>query len=212
MRKLVAVAGIVGPVWFTVLVVVQSVLQPDYSQIAQPVSALAAWRLGWLQNLNFYSTGALLLAYAVGLHLAVANRRAGWIAFLLLAVSGIGVILAGVFPWRREGGELIESAAHVVAAFCVFLGAGLGLIAMSWRMAADPRWHGLVKYTRACGIAVLALFVTVGFFAVDDGAPLHPWAGLVQRLLLAVWLPCIMVLSSRLLRMANTSGSATSSS
>jgi len=207
MRKL-ALAGIVAPIWFTVLVVIQSVLQPDYSQIAQPISALAAWRLGWVQNLNFFVTGPLLIAFAVGLHIGVARRRAGWIAPLLLVTSGVGTILVGVFPWRREGVELFEPAGHVVGAFCVFLGAGLGLIAMSWRMAADPSWRGLVKYTRACGIAIVAMFFTLGFFAVDKGTPLHPWAGLLQRLLLAVWLPCMVVLSNKLFRMTKNTDSA----
>ena len=204
MRKL-ALAGLVAPLWFTVLVVIQSVLQPDYSQIAQPISALAAWPLGWVQDLNFFVTGSLLIAFAVGLHLCVARQRVGWIAPLLLVTSGIGVILVGAFPWRREGLELIEPASHVVGAFCTFLGAGLGLIALSWRMAGDPSWRGLVKYTRACGIAIVALFIALGFFAVEDGTPLHPWAGLVQRLLLAVWLPCMLVLSSKLLKLAKNS-------
>jgi hypothetical protein len=38
--------------------------------------------------------------------------------------------------------------------------------------------------------AVLLLFVAVGFFAIDDGAPLHAWAGLLQRVLCAVWFTC----------------------
>ena len=35
-------AGIAGPIWFTALVIVQGILQPDYSHIAMPISALAA--------------------------------------------------------------------------------------------------------------------------------------------------------------------------
>ena len=37
-----AFAGIVGPVLFTLLVIVQGLLQPDYSHIAMPISALAS--------------------------------------------------------------------------------------------------------------------------------------------------------------------------
>ena len=48
------------------------------------------------------------------------------------------------------------------------------------------------------GIVVLLLFVAVGFFAIDDGAPLHAWAGLLQRVLCAVWFTCLIVLSLRL--------------
>jgi hypothetical membrane protein len=199
MRKL-ALAGIIGPIWFTVLVVVQSLLQPDYSQLAHPISALSAWPLGWLQNSNFFMAGSLLVVYAVTLHRGVQGRRGGFIALLLLVMSGIGVALAGVFPWRRDGVDFSEPALHVVAAVCSFFGAGAGLIAMSWRMAGDPNWARFSKYVLACGIYVLLMFVVVGWFAVEDGAPLHAWAGLLQRMLLAVWFPCTMLLSSRLLK------------
>jgi hypothetical protein len=52
------------------------------------------------------------------------------------------------------------------------------------------------------GITVLILFIVVGFFAIDDGAPLHPWAGLLQRILCAVWFSCLIVLALRLRRWA----------
>jgi cytochrome b len=45
------------------------------------------------------------------------------------------------------------------------------------------------------GILVLILFVIVGFFAVDNGAPLHEWTGLIQRVLVAVWLVWMIVLA-----------------
>ena len=60
-----AVAGLIGPVWFVTLVIVQGILQPDYSHIRMPISALEAWPAGWIQRLNFVVFGALL-AWSVG--------------------------------------------------------------------------------------------------------------------------------------------------
>jgi hypothetical protein len=91
-----------------------------------------------------------------------------------------------------------ETPAHVVGAITSFAAAGLGLVVYSQRMRTDPRWRDLSAYTMGTGIAVLLLFVTVGFFAVDDGTPLHPWAGLIQRVLCAVWFTCLIVLALRL--------------
>ena len=45
-----AIAGMVAPVWFITLVIVQGLLQPDYSHVTMPISALAAWPAGWIQN------------------------------------------------------------------------------------------------------------------------------------------------------------------
>ena len=106
--------------------------------------------------------------------------------------------MAGVFPWKMVSGVPTETPAHVAGAITSFAATGLGLVVVSRRMSADPRWRDLSTYTMATGIAVLVLFITVGFFAVDDGAPLHPWAGLIQRLLCAVWFTCMIVLAFRL--------------
>jgi hypothetical membrane protein len=198
--KAAAVAGIVAPILFTILVVVQSVAQPDYSQVAQPVSALAAWPYGWVQNVNFLVTGALLIAFAVALHYGVEQRRHGWIALALLSASGLGVILVGLVPWRRVDGALVEPAWHGVGAIATFLGAGLGLMAMSRRMVTDPAWRRSAGYVLASGVAIVLLFVILAGFAIEDEMPLHPWAGLLQRIVLAIWLPCIVVLGSKLLR------------
>ncbi len=65
-------------------------------------------------------------------------------------------------------------------------------------MIVDPRWRDLSSYTMYSGVAVLVLFVVVGFFAVDDGAPLHPWAGPLQRVLCAVMFACMIVLAARI--------------
>ena len=95
-----------------------------------------------------------------------------------------------------------ETPAHVVGAITTFAATGLGWLMFSRRMSADRQWRDLSTYTMASGIAILVLFIAVGFFAVDEGTPLHPWAGLVQRILAAVWFTLLIVLAIRLRRVA----------
>ena len=47
-------------------------------------------------------------------------------------------------------------------------------------------------------------FVALGLpiLVVPDDAPLHQWAGLYQRLVLAVWFPCLITLALRLRQIA----------
>ena len=77
--RALALAGIVGPIWFTLLVVLQGFLQPDYSHVRSPISALGAWPTGWIQNLNFDVTGALGMAFRKRLPCTAAcnQRRVG---------------------------------------------------------------------------------------------------------------------------------------
>lgn len=197
-----AIAGIAAPILFLALVIVQSVLQPDYSHLALPISALAAWPTGWIQNLNFYLFGVLMAAYAIGLHRGVHPSRRGVVGPVMLMLSGAGLVIAGIFPWRMVDGSLVVPAGHRVGAVFAFLGAGLGLIIVSRRMTTDPRWRGVAGYALASGLTIVALFVMTGVLSLPDDGPLHAWAGLLQRMVLGVWFPCTIVLATRLLRLA----------
>jgi hypothetical membrane protein len=196
--KTLALAGIIGPVGFTTLVIVQGLLLPDYSHVRMPISALAAWPTGWIQVLNFCVSGVLIVAFAFGLNTGVQPTRRGATGAALLVAGGLGIIGAGVFSWKMIDGVPTETPAHAAAAILSFAATGLGLIIFSRRMNADVRWRDLSTFTMIAGIVVLVLFVTVGFFAIDDGAPLHPWAGLIQRILCAVWFTCLVVMARRL--------------
>jgi Protein of unknown function (DUF998) len=209
--RTLALAGIIGPVWFAILVIVQGFLLPDYSHIQMPISALAAWPTGWIQVLNFCVFGSLIVAFAFGLHMGVQPIRGGALGISLLIASGIGIIAAGVFSWKMVDGVPTATPAHVVAAIPSFAATGLGLMAFSRRMRADVQWRDLSTYTMMTGIAVFVLFVTLGLFGVDDGAPLHPWAGLVQRILCAIWFACLIVLARRLRGRCKSTAAGTTS-
>jgi hypothetical membrane protein len=191
-------AGIIGPLLFGTAVVVQGAVVPEYSHVRLPISALAAWPTGWIQDLSFYLFGALTVVFAIGLHRAVRPTRHGGIGFALLVMSGIGLIMSGAFSWKMVDGLPRETAPHILAAVIVFAGTGLALMTFSRRLLADSYWRDLATYTLGSGIAVLLLFLVTGVFAIGDGTPLHPWAGLLQRVVCAVWFACLIALALRL--------------
>ena len=193
-----AFAGIVGPVLFVTLIVVQGFLVPGYSHVRWPISALAAWPTGWIQVVNFHIFGALTLVFAYALHRAVRQTRWGSVAHALLALTGVGLIMSGLFSWHMVDSVPRETGPHVVAAIIVFGGTGVGLMAFSRRFAADPQWRDLATYTMASGIAVVGLFVLTALLAIGDDTPLHPWVGLIQRVVCGVWFVCVLVLAARI--------------
>jgi hypothetical membrane protein len=199
---MLALAGMVWPVMFTALVILQGLLIPAYNHVSLPISALEAWPTGWIQRLNFGVAGLLNIAFAYALHLGVEPARRGALALPLLVLGGIGIVLAGLFPWVMIDGVPTETPAHVVGAITTFAASGLGWLMFSRRMSADRQWRDLSRYTMASSVGMLVLFIALGFFAVDDGTPLHPWAGLLQRVLCAVWFTMTIVLAVRLRRVA----------
>lgn len=71
-----ALAGIVGPILFTLGFLAQEAFRrPDYSAVTEPVSALEAGPNGWVQQVNFVVFGVLMLTFVVGLHRGVAPSR-----------------------------------------------------------------------------------------------------------------------------------------
>lgn len=201
-------AGIVGPVLFTATYMAQEAFRIDeYSPMAEPVSALEAGPNGWVQQVNFVVFGLLTIGYAVGLHRGVRPTTAGVVGPALILVSGIGLLLAAIFPLREDAaGVTYDPGGHVVAGVTFFLSSAVGLIVLSRRVARDPRWQSLATYTLAAGIVALAGFVVTGTLVIPETAPLHDWAGLAQRLLiLAVLFPCRVTLALRLRQTAGSS-------
>jgi hypothetical membrane protein len=155
-----------------------------------------------LQNLNFFMFATLNAAFTVGLHHAIRPTQFGIIGIALLLASCIGLMLAGLFPWLNVNGVLIETPSHVAGAVTTFLGASTGFIVLSRRTKADPSWRTISEYMLSTGVVMLALFIVVGFFAVDAGTPFHNWAGLLQRVLVAVWVACQLVAAGKVVGLA----------
>jgi hypothetical protein len=194
-----AVAGIVGPILFTVTFFVQGLFRlEEYDPVAEVVSALEAGPGGWVQQANFVVFGLLTIAFVVGLR----PTRWGFIGTSLLALSGMSLVWAAAFPLREDAaGVTYDPGLHIVGGMTYFLSSALGLIVVSRRLAADPRFRHLASYALAAGITGVALFVLMGVFVVPEDAPLHAWAGLAQRIVIVVVLfPCTIVLALRLLR------------
>jgi hypothetical membrane protein len=197
-----ALAGIIGPLLFTAAFLAQQAFRrAEYDPIAEPVSALEAGPHGWVQQINFLVFAALLLWFATGLQRSLDRTRFGFLGPAFLCVASIGLVLAAAFPLREDPtGVTYDPGGHLVAGFTFFLGTALAMLVLSRRLAKDPHFRTLATYTAVCGAVALLGFVVLGRFARPDDAPLHDWAGLLQRIvLLGVTFPCLIALGIRLL-------------
>lgn len=199
-------AGIVAPLLFLAVAITHGLLRADHSLVSMPISALAAGSSGWIQDTNFIVTGLLMVAFAAGIHRGARQSRAGVIGPAFLALSGLGLIWAGIFPATDATGAFQENRPlHMIAAFLAFPGAGIGLLVLSRRLRRDPEWRGLAAYGLTAGTGILALFIATGALVVRPEVPLHAYWGLAQLALLAVWFPCVIALAWRVRRFAASS-------
>jgi hypothetical protein len=205
-RAIGAVAGMIGPLLFTVGFVVQGLLRPtEYDPIAETVSALEAGPNGWIQQLNFCVFGILMVIFGAGLCQGLRTGRR-WIGAGVVLWWGVGLLIAGLFPLREnlDGQTYDPTGVHQLNGAILFTSTWVGLAVLSWCLRSDPRWRGLARYTLVTSAALAVLFLVMAVLAMPSTALLHPWAGLLQRLVLAVWFPCLIVLAARLRRVSRS--------
>jgi Protein of unknown function (DUF998) len=138
-RKLLGCCIIAGP-FFVVVSLAQAFTRTGFDLGRHPISLLSLGSLGWLQIANFVVSGALYLAGAVGLRKALRPGRGSTWAPRLVAITGVGLIVAGVFT------------ADPGAGFPP--GAPAGAPVMSWHGVLHEVGFGLsfVGALAACGV------------------------------------------------------------
>lgn len=207
LQRALAAAGICSPILFALGFVMQGFLRTDlrlgYNPIVQEVSDLTAGPLGWVQQVNFLVFGLLLIAFGVGLFRGVRKASLWMVGPALVVWNGIELIIADLFPRSENAaGHIYDPlGVHMLNGMLFFLSIGIVLVILSLQLVRDERWRNLALYTRVTGILVFVLNVLNGFFAEAAGDPLHPWLGLFQRMILAVWFLCLIILALRLWRL-----------
>ena len=153
-------------------------------------------------QVTFVVFGLLTMAHALGLHRSLAPTRGGWAGTLLLFVTGLGSVVAGVFPLDRDStGEIYDPGGHQFGGTLFFLASAPALILLSRRVRRDARWNGLAGYVLASGVVFLVLAVVMMRFGIPEDAALHDVAGVIQRVMVvAVLFPCRVALGVRQLR------------
>ncbi|TMC37094.1 MAG: DUF998 domain-containing protein, partial [Chloroflexi bacterium] len=98
-----AIAGVAGPIIFISVLTVAGLMRDGYDPVTRFVSDLAIGEAGWLQTANFIAFGALLIVFAAGLRRGLADGPAVRVSVVLLSLSGLGLVLAGLFPTDLAG-------------------------------------------------------------------------------------------------------------
>jgi hypothetical protein len=154
------------------------VVRTDLDPVRQVMSEYANGRFGWFMTAVFYAMGLACIALAVRLGRAIEHRPLSLAVRVLLAVGGLGLILAGIFEVERPAvpdtvQELIHSDATLTA-FTLIITAML-LFAVVCR--SDGRWSDFR------GIAAVLAIVAAVAGAFSPFAGQTTWSGLAQRVL-----------------------------
>lgn len=205
-------AGIVGPIVFFAVFTVDGALTPGYSAWSEPVSYLALGPAGWIQTANFIVLGVLLAAFAFAFFRRMRAVGGGaWLVTIsiLLVVSGLGYLLAGIFTSAPPGEP--QNPMHTVAFSTVFLPLGIAGVAAGVQLVRAVGWRAVGSYSILAGLVVLAAALgnLSSFLAPTPQTPISSPAsqqvlgglgGLANRVVVALALAWYVMLAVRMLR------------
>ncbi len=194
-QRFFALCGIVAPILFTILVIVESLLRPGYSQIFNDVSDLGIGPYSIIQNINFIIFGLLSIGFAMGLG-ANLSHRAGKATKWLVVVFGVCIILAGVTLFSV--GADVTYAKDVVAHGLVSAIAFLVIIA-----AQFTAWHALRNSENSIWGSYRIFSLIMGLMSIFtllllSYTQFSPYHGATERLFIAMWMIWIEVTGIKL--------------
>ena len=190
--------GVLAPLQFPAAWAILGAVRPGYSPARQYISELAeqgAPRAG-VMVASLLALGLLALAFAAGLHRAVAGG--GVVAALgpaLIAVFGAGSIGSAVFRCDPGcGGASRENTLHTLVTYAGLGALTLATLVLPLRFGRDRRRAGYRAYSRLTGAVAVAIYLR-GFNAFGG-------VGLGQRLFIGALFLWLAVSALRLFRLA----------
>jgi hypothetical membrane protein len=196
--KMLLTLGALGPALFLAVSTALGLLDPDFDIMTEPVSALAWGQLGWVQTANFYALGAATIAFALGLYRSLEGRGRLAVA-TLLSISGLALIVAGVFEGTPPGAEPTPGTMiHGMAFFWTFIPLPTAYAIAALRLKVERGWHGHALYSAAMPSIVFGLVVIYGVLGSDPGDPLFSVGGILNRVLIALSFGWVTITAVRL--------------
>jgi hypothetical membrane protein len=200
--------GVIGPLLFIVVFLIEGATRADYNAFRYPVSSLSIGNLGWIQATNFLMVGFFLFAFALGVRRALRGSRGGVWGPLLIALAGIGLLGAGIFTTDPIYGYPTSSPLvlaqyslhghlHDLFSILFFIGLPTACFVFYRRFALSGK-TGWAIYSILAGLGILVTFILAGV-GFKQNPVLVDFAGVFQRLSIIIGLTWITFLAFRLM-------------
>jgi hypothetical membrane protein len=204
--RLGALAGVAGPVIFTLAWVAGALRQPGKAFSAVQISGLAAddAKDPWIMIGGFLVLGGCGICFGRALQAELGYRGRAGPAPAAIQAAGALTIAAGLL--RRDhvlltsGPASWHNHAHDAVSAVVYLLLVIAPVLLAYRIRRDPRWRGLFAWLVAAAAASAALLVV--FYA----APHSGWDATLQRVAVTLPLAVIAAVAVRLVAVAGSPG------
>lgn len=198
-RKLVvccALGAIMGALYFVVAVAVLQPLRPELNPVTHAVSNYAVGPFGFLMTAAFFGLGFSAFALAIGVAHALAPTWQAHISTELLRLTGIGLIVTGIFPGDTTSAHppgSTTSLIHWLAAGTSFLFFMVATFLLSSAFKSDVRWQSFRRLSLANAVVIVLALAILGASAMVGRI------GVGERIYLGACIVWLLLASARLL-------------
>jgi hypothetical membrane protein len=159
---ILALLTIVGIVDFLLNFTALHFLRPDVNPVLEPMSNYAVGPYGFLFIAADIGLGLAALALTFGLYLSIAPPGRTYVGLFLLALFGVSVLLAGIFPIDVGGEATAFGIIHNIVGNISFIGFPIAVILLSLGMGKDERWRSFRRPALALSlVVVLTVILTI---------------------------------------------------
>lgn len=179
---------VVGAVLFFTVSLTDGFLTGGYDPWQQSISALSLGPHGWVQVLNFYLFGSIVLGTATTWKRLLAGRKSATAISVLAVITGLSLILCGIFKQDPAPGydpqglaltaPTLTGLLHLLFAAIGALSSIASLLILSRCFDNDPYWPGWNVYTTMMALIMAACITFYAVFSTDATG----FAGLFERL------------------------------
>ena len=180
-----SLAGLTGPLLFTIITLICSSLRPDYDHMNEFISELGATGTSHAELMNFAGfipSGILMATFGVALFKLLPKHILTRLGAILIFLFGVGVIVAGSFscdPGCPQQGGSFENSVHDGISGPVFLSATTGILLFAISFRQFSIWKGVWIYSLISALLAY-VFIVLLITSLDS----RVLTGLWQRLLL----------------------------
>jgi hypothetical protein len=177
--QILAICGMLSPIFYTAMWIVGGKLQSDYSHIKNDISSLfavGAPNKRLMQSFIIVSSVLLFLFY-LGLHEGLNDGGSILGPYLFILASIFGILIAFFFP-LDEGGEMTtwRGKMHLILVILMGILTIAGMILLWLRLKEVNGWEVFAIYSLVSAISALILLIISGIFIKGK------YRGLLERL------------------------------
>lgn len=197
---LTAICGILGPVFYFIVIAVIGSLHPNYSHISQSMSELGSVGAPYaviINTLGFPLLGLFLIVFSIGIDRGIERNRASKIGPALVTLSGLALIMTGIF--RCDPGCIDVTwvgDTHSIFAKTAAISFSIAPMFIALRQWADGRWR---RYTLFSWLVAIITLLLSMLYSLNTS---ELYVGLFQRISMALPLVWIEIMSIKLLRIS----------